>query len=136
MSDPFAGPVAGPFAGISRLVFVWNADWSIGGALRAAADFVRGVESCALCDIAYSGIKEKRAFKDCKASIPVPIEALCRNQLDDRLAAAADGEFPAVIAERDGELSVVMGPAAIEACQGDVDAFKAALEAAVAAQAT
>lgn len=120
--------MADAFDGIDALYFVWNADWSIGGALQATADFIRGVESCALCEIAYAGVKEKSGWKDCKASIPVPIETLCRNQLDDRLRAAAGDAFPVVLAERGDRVDVIMGPDAIEACQGDVEAFKAALE--------
>lgn len=123
-----------PYADVDALYFIWNADWSLGGAVQAAADFVRGVESCALCDIAYSGVKEKGAWKDCKASIPVPIETLFRNELAARLEAAAGDAFPVVLAERGGTLERIMSPADIEACKGDVDAFKAALTAALSAR--
>jgi len=98
-----------------------------GTALKAASDFVKGVESCALCEIAYSGVKEKGAWKQCKASIPVPIEVLYRNKLDTRLSKAAGQEFPIVLAQINGQLQKVLGKDEIESCQGDVESFKALL---------
>lgn len=118
----------GAFEGIDGLYFVWNSDWSIGGVLKAAADFVRGVESCSLCEIAYSGVREKSEWKECKAAIPVPLVVLFRNRLDDRLAAVAGDAFPVVLAEVGQRIVIAMDAASIEACRGDVATFKAALE--------
>lgn len=115
------------FQNIERIYYVWNADFSVKGALKAAADFVRGVEECALCEIAYSGVRQKPEWKQCQESLDVPIEAMCRNQLDDRLAEAADGEFPVVLAEVGGRVVKLMGSERIASCQGDVGRFKQAL---------
>lgn len=115
------------FENIERLYYVWNADFSVKGAFKAAADFVRGVEDCALCEIAYNGIRQKPEWKQCQESLSVPIEALCRNQLDDRLVEAANGEFPIVLAEVNGRIVKLMGAEQITRCQGDVGRFKEAL---------
>lgn len=113
--------------GISTLYFVWNADWSLAGAVRAASDFVRGVESCALCEIVYDGVREKREWKACKSSIPVPIETMCRNKLPEPHSRAAGNEFPVVLAMIDGECVNLLGKSEIESCRGDVDKFKGLL---------
>jgi len=115
------------FQNIETLYFVWNADWSIKGALQAATDFVRGVESCALCDIAYDGARKKTAWKECHASIPVPIETVYRNKLDDRLAVVAGDEFPVVLATIGGNPFKLLDKSEIESCNASVDAFKALL---------
>lgn len=38
---------------ISRIVFVWNADFSIAGGVNAIKEVVSGHHICTLCEIAY-----------------------------------------------------------------------------------
>ena len=102
------------FKGIERLYYVWNADFSVKGAVKAAADFIRGVEECALCEIAYDGIRQKPTWKQCQESLPVPIETRCRNQLDEPLAHAAGGEYPVVLALVNGRIIKLLGSSDIE----------------------
>lgn len=109
---------------IESLYFIWNADWSIGGALQAGRDFVRGVESCALCDIAYQGVRQKSDWKACKAEISVPIQTLYKNQAEPELINAAQNRFPVVIAQSSAGLVKLLDKEEIEACHGDVQSFK------------
>ena len=121
------------YARIDQLYFIWNADWSIRGAIDAARDFVKGVESCALCEIAYSGVVQKSEWKECNASIPAPVTILYKNKVPEPLLRVADGMFPVVIVETDGTLRRLLEKDDIEACQGSVNAFKTILEQKIAA---
>ena len=109
---------------VEQFYFVWNADWSIAGALNAAKEFVQGVESCALCDIAYSGVTQKADWKACKASIPVPIETLYKNKLPEELVGFANDDFPLVLVKTFKATFKMLDNKQIESCEGDVEAFK------------
>ncbi|MCB9108375.1 MAG: hypothetical protein H6633_29620 [Anaerolineales bacterium] len=118
--------VTNGYENIEKIYLIWNADWSIG--VQAAKDFVSGIESCALCAIVYSGVKQKTEWKACQATIPVPIETVYKNKITGSLKAVVKEDFPAVVAETNKELIKLMGKAEVEACEGDVEKFRSALE--------
>ncbi|MEM1413342.1 MAG: hypothetical protein AAGH15_00500 [Myxococcota bacterium] len=102
-----------------RLVLVYAADFSLAGALRYAAERVRRrKDPCALCDITYDGLREGDAWRACRVGMPLPVEAVYRDQLTPAMAAAAVEGFPCVLAEAaDGSFALRAGPAAIETCR-------------------
>lgn len=120
-----------PYHQVEKLYFVWNADWSLAGAVQAIQEWLTQTSTCTLCDIAYAGIRPKAEWRRCQAAIPVPVETLCRNQLSPALQAASGDGFPVVIAQTSQGLMRVLGQEAIAACEGDVERFRVALEAAL-----
>lgn len=56
-----------------------------------------------------------------------PSEVVHLNERDPVLRAATDGRTPCVVARTGDDIVEVLGSSELEACAGDVDAFRAAL---------
>lgn len=104
---------------ILRLLLVYNADFSIKGALDYAAQMLRGKEDCALCEVTYDGVVENKTWKTCKVTFGVPVEGVYRNKLNDELTAEVDGDFPSIVADHGGAYTKLLGSTAISDCIGD-----------------
>ncbi len=94
---------------MDRLVFVWDCDAGLVGHVRYAWEKLRG-RSCALCDLSYVGLRPSEAYEACRAALPIPLEPLYRDQISPALALLLGGAFPAVVHEREGEVSILLGP--------------------------
>ncbi len=116
---------------VTRIVLIYNADWSLRGALQYAVETLKGQKECALCDITHRGLTEKSEWKSCALSIPVPIEAIYRNQLDAASKEAAAGQFPCVLADTPAGMIKVLDRAALVACESSPEAMRDALDAAL-----
>lgn len=121
---------------ITRITFVWNADFSLSGGLRALKEVVAGVHNCTLCAIAYHRVSQTSEWKDYKrrlaSELKAEIREPCRNQLSDAEAAAAAGDYPAVLIHTSDGVHKVLGSREIDACRGDVAAFRLTLDEALA----
>lgn len=116
---------------IERLYLVWNAELSLTGGLAYVANRLRGKDECALCELTYAGITEKREFKQCKQDIGVPFEGVYRNRMNVEQATAAAGDFPCVLAGTPSGLVKLLGRTEIESCDGDLDLFADRLRQAI-----
>lgn len=108
---------------------VYNADGGLPGELRYIVGHLLGTTSCALCDISHSPLRRKPAWDDMVARLPVPLEAVHRNELSGDLAAVArETVLPAVFAHRsDGSIAVALNAADLAALDGSVDRLELAL---------
>ena len=117
---------------IQRIVFVWNADFSLAGGMRALKEVATGHHSCTLCAIAYHRIRQTRDWTAYKAELSkrygLVIKEPCRNQLKQAERAAADGDFPAVLAHTNKGVLKLLGSRDIDACRGDFARFKDKLD--------
>jgi len=108
-----------------RLVIVYNADGGLLGELTYVARKVVGAGSCSLCDITHSMTGQRRgAWKRACARLPVPVDALHRNELDAEARRAADGRYPCVLRVVDGTATRIIEPAELDELGGDVAAFE------------
>ncbi len=124
-------------AELQKIVFVWNADFSVAGGVRALKEMLSGQgHSCTLCEIAYHRVKQTDGWKDYKQTLRdrlnVQIEEPCKNQIDVEQYEAADGDFPAVLAHIDGRITKLLGSAEIDRCDGKFEPFREQLDAALA----
>ncbi len=112
---------------IRRLVGVYNADSTLRGELTYWVGARLGRAHCALCDITHGAVRERSDWKACRAGLPVPFDTY---HLDDQPAPVRDvidGQAPAVIADTDQGLVVLLGPGDLERCQSSPDRLSAAL---------
>jgi hypothetical protein len=120
---------------IERLSFVWDADFSVSGGLRALQEVIEGRHGCSLCAIAYHRVTQKSAWRDYEreltARLGADIREPCRNQLTAAEHAAAAGEFPAVLARTAAGVVKLLGGAEIASCGGELTPFRAKLDAAL-----
>jgi hypothetical protein len=105
-------------ATVSEIILIYNADWSIAGAVEYLAETLRGTDSCALCEITHNAVSEKRDWKSCKAKLGVDVRGLYRNQLTPELSAAARS-FPCVLVAVDGGYQSLLDRKQLETCKGD-----------------
>lgn len=121
---------------IRRLAFVWNADFSVAGGVHALRELWEGHHSCTLCAIAYHRVTQTDGWKaymdDLAGRLSAEIRQPCRNQLSAEECAAAGDDFPAVLAHTPTAVIKLLGGATIDECHGQLEPFRARLDAAIA----
>lgn len=69
--------------------------------------------------------------KELATKINAQIRQPCRNQLNKKELAAAEGDYPAILAYNRGSVIKLVGSNEIDSCDGDFDCLKAKLNAAI-----
>ena len=120
---------------IKRITFVWNADFSIAGGIRALQEVVEGEHSCTLCEIAYHRVTQTKEWKSYKKSLAksygAEIRQPCKNQLSKQERLITEKDFPAVLAHTNNGVVKLLGGNAIDNCNGDFNQFKSKLDEAI-----
>lgn len=121
-------------APVTRLTGVYHADGSLMGELRyLAGALVRGAH-CSLCDITHGHIREKAEWRLERERLPVPFTAVHLDERDDAERAASEGRTPCVLAHGAGDVTILLGPDDLDACNGRPAALVDAIVAALAAR--
>jgi hypothetical protein len=116
---------------VRELVGVYAADGTVWGELSYWVGARLGRAHCALCDITHGTFREKDEWRSCRADLAVPFQAVHRDEMPADVASAV-GELPAVVGRTDDGVILVLGPAALAACDGDPLALVGAIEGALA----
>ncbi len=118
---------------VTRLVGVYRAEGSLSGEIAYVVGKLLGRAHCSLCDITHSPIRRKAAWDRMADRPRGAVRARAPRRARPRDAALVTGwdDSPAVLAEVDGTLRVVLGPDDLEPIGGDVDRFATALRAAL-----
>lgn len=117
---------------IVRLVGVYDADSTVRGELTYWVGARFGRRHCSLCEITHGSIRQRPAWKTCKASLPVPFDTHHRNDQPDSILAAAGGQAPVVVAQTDKGHLLLLAPGDLDACDGSIDRLVQAIEQSVA----
>lgn len=115
---------------VRRLVGVYNADGTPLGELAYVIGTWTGRAHCSLCDITHGALRERPAWRSCRAGLPVPFETFHRNDQPEPVRALLAGRYPAVVAETDDGWVVLLGPRELDACDAAPEALVVAIEAA------
>jgi hypothetical protein len=110
------------------LILVFNADRGLRALLLDVVKKAVGREDCALCEITYSAVGKRRAWRDCEVRLGIPVRELHRDDLpeDWNLSAA---NLPCILGRVGEERPfVVVTRDEIEACAGRVEALGRLLE--------
>lgn len=126
MTDP------APPGGVVRFVGVYDADGTLTGELSYWVNARLGRAHCALCDITHGTFRERAEWRACRDELAVPFDTYHRDDQPEAVRAVSEGVVPTVLAETAVGLVVLLGPDEIEGCSGSVEAFDAALDAALA----
>ncbi len=113
-----------------RIILVYDADSGLAAMLLDVAKKAVGREDCALCEIAYSPLGKRSAWKACERRLGVAVEELHRDQVPREWGIA---ELPCVLV-RDGDAipRVLVSRDEILACNRSVEALEAKLVSALA----
>lgn len=118
---------------VTAVILVYNADSGIAALLLDVLKKAAGREDCSLCEITYSAVGKRRAWKACESRLGVRVEELHRDQLPAAWGVGA-GELPCILARSGDERPfVLVSRSEIDACQRDVGALERRLVAALAA---
>jgi hypothetical protein len=113
-------------------VGVYDADHTLRGELSYWVGARLGRAHCALCDVTHGLVRERADWKAFRASFPVPFDTFHRDDQPDAVRRAVGDALPAVVAETDDGIVVLLGPDALDGCAGSVDVLRTAVDAAVA----
>lgn len=113
---------------IRRLVGVYDADHTLLGELSYFVKARLGAAHCALCDITHGLVREKSAWRTCRAGLGIPFDTFHRDDRPAEVRDASGGAAPVVLAETTvAGLVVLLGPADLDRCGGSIDAMLDAL---------
>lgn len=105
---------------VTELVGVYHASGTLWGELSYWVGARLGKAHCSLCDVTHGTFRRKPGWSACAEALPVPFVTY---HLDDRpadVATASGDATPCVLARTaTGELRLLVGPADLEACEGD-----------------
>lgn len=93
-----------------RILLVYNADGGVRGELAYFIKKGLGIAKCELCTITHQGLSERGSWRECKSGIDAEVVGLHRNELSAAELRFIAGRYPCVVSDRDGELSMVVGP--------------------------
>lgn len=120
---------------IQRITFIWNADFSVAGGIRALKEVVDGEHTCTLCEIAYHRVTQTSEWKAYRKELAdrysADMRQPCRNQLSKAECEAVGEDYPAVLAYHGNQIVKLLGSAEIDSCDGDFNAFRNKLDAAL-----
>jgi hypothetical protein len=110
---------------------VYDADGSVRGELAYFVGARLGRAHCSLCDITHGFIRERSEWTAWRESLPVTFETFHRDDQPNEVRAAQGDRAPAVLAETDAGLTVLLGPDELELCSGSVEEFSDAINSAL-----
>ena len=116
---------------VRELIGVYDADGTLLGEVRYWIGARLGRTHCGLCEITHGLFTERTDWQRCRDELDVEFRTYHRNDAPaDVLAAGSPAPF--VVARTDRGLVALLGPAELDACAGDVEAFSRALSRACA----
>ncbi len=122
---------------VAALWGVYHANGGLAGELAYIVGKLRGTAHCALCDITHGALRKKAAFEALECRTPVPLRLVHLNEQPEGLDDLTRGCTPCLVAEVAGDAAprwrMVLTAEELEACQGSVEAFEAAVQARLAA---
>ncbi|BDZ41759.1 hypothetical protein GCM10025865_10580 [Paraoerskovia sediminicola] len=119
-------------APVVEVVGVYHADGGFVGEARYVVGKILGRAHCALCDVSHSPVRRKRSWDAMVSRLGVPVSTVHLNEMSDDVArVVAEVGSPVVLGRTDEGPVVLLDAAALEELHGSVDAFEAALRAAL-----
>lgn len=117
----------------TEMVLVYDADGTHIGEVKYALKKMLGLGHCSACDITHGPRVEKPEFTRLKRAWGVPLRNIHRDEMDAVEAKALRKHVPCVAARtEDGHMVLLLDAPRLDRCAGDVDAFRQALDDAIA----
>jgi hypothetical protein len=110
---------------------VYDADGSVRGELTYFIGARLGRAHCALCDITHGLVRERAAWAAWRDRLPVPFETFHRDDQPSDVRAAHGDRAPAVLAETESGLVMLLGPDELATCSRSIEEFSDAIDAAL-----
>ena len=115
---------------VRRLIGVYNANGTLRGELTYWIGAKLGRAHCALCDITHGGIRERPEWASCRARLRVAFDTFHLDDQPSDVRQFLHGAAPAVVADTDAGLVLLLGADELAACDGSPEGLAAAIESA------
>lgn len=112
---------------IDRLIFVYNADSGLLGAVIDSARKLLAIKGCALCSITHAITGEKDEWKTCKEELGVPIDYVHRDNIPSEIRPVVGNNLPCVVAKAGDRYYLLLNPSVLQRCRGSVADLKGRL---------
>lgn len=114
------------------IIGVYDADGSLVGEARYWIGARLGRTHCSLCEITHGIFREKAAWRSCRDSLGIEFSTFHRDDAPADVLDVCGAALPAVVVRTGAAVEPLLGPTELDALDGDVDQFRAALVAACA----
>ncbi len=105
---------------IDRLIFIYDANSGKIGAFLDSTRKLLMIGGCALCTITHGVLGEKSEWKECQEELGVPITYYHRDEIPESLKEMVTGHLPCILAQVGRRYIMLLEPAVLKRCQGDV----------------
>ncbi len=112
------------------IIGVYDADGSLVGEARYWIGARLGRTHCSLCEITHGIFREKAQWRSCRDSLGIEFSTFHRNDAPGDVLDVCGAGLPAVVVRTGATVELLLGPSELDALDGDVDQFRAALVAA------
>jgi hypothetical protein len=109
---------------VDRLLFVYDANSGVLGAIVDSARKLMTLKGCALCTITHGITGEKGEWKECRDELGVPVEYLHRDEIQGDLEKVVRNNLPCIVAEAGGTFVLLVTRDVLERCNGSVPDLK------------
>lgn len=109
---------------VQRLLFIYDANSGKMGAFLDSAKKLLMVGGCALCATTHGILGEKDEWKECKQELGVPIDYYHRDDVPAAVKDMVDGHLPCIAAQVGSHYVMLLSPAVLQRCRGDVNDLK------------
>lgn len=116
---------------VERFIGVYDADGSLRGEIAYWIGARLGRAHCSLCDITHGLVRVRSDWTECRDALPVAFDTFHRDDQPGAVRRATGDAAPVVVAETGAGVVVLLGPAEIDACDGDPQRLVDELEVAV-----
>lgn len=119
----------------TRLILVFDADSGLKAMLADVLKKALGREDCALCEITYSPLGKRQAWRACEARLGMPVRELHRDELPVGWG-LEKAQLPCVLVqEGEAKPQTLLTKTQIAACDGRVDELERQVREALGARA-
>ena len=120
---------------LTQYFAIYDADGSLAGELAYALGKLAGARRCALCDISHGWNPQGEAAWRTGAQLACGLQWLHRDEQTPAMAEYTRGQLPLVIAQTGDRFTTLLDADGLAACDGDYEAFTAALGAVITPEA-
>ena len=112
---------------VRKLIFVFAADSGLLNAIGDSAGKVLRLKGCSLCGITHGILGERKGWKECRSRFGVDVDYVHRDELSAELQAVVGDKLPAVVAETDDGMVLLLAPDVLDRCRGSIADFNGRL---------
>lgn len=119
---------------LESLILVYDGDSGLRAMMLDVLKKAVGREECALCEITYSPVGKRSAWRECERRLALPVSELHRDQIPTEWGIGSTVLPCILVRSSEKAPAVLVGRGAIAACNGNVAALEERIREALSAR--